>query len=51
MSQFKSFIEGIIQPSRHSTDLVETVYLDLEKRDLPLYNTFALDYAKYLQSE
>ena len=50
MSQFKSFIEGIIQPSRHSTDLVETVYLDLEKRDLPLYNTYALEYAKYLQT-
>ena len=51
MDQFKGFVEGIVQPSRHSTELIDTIYLDLEKRDLPLYNTFALDYAKYLQSE
>ncbi len=50
MDQFKGFVEGIIQPSRHSTELIDTIYLDLEKRDLPLYNTFALEYAKYLQS-
>lgn len=50
MDQFKGFVEGIIQPSRHSTELIDTIYLDLEKRDLPLYNTFALEYAKYLQT-
>ena len=50
MDQFKGFVEGIIQPSRHSTELIDNIYLDLEKRDLPLYNTFALEYAKYLQS-
>ena len=51
MNQFQSFIEGMIMPSRYSTELVETIYLDLEKRDLPLYYTFALDYAAKLKTD
>ena len=28
MDQFKGFVEGIVQPSRHSTELIDTIYSD-----------------------
>jgi len=46
---FDKYVEMLIQPSRYSDALLDKIYLDLERRDLPLYDTFGLKYAKYLQ--
>ncbi len=48
---FSSFINDMVQPNRYSENMVQTIYLDLEVRKVPLYNTFALDYAKVLQRD
>lgn len=46
---FVPFIISVLQPTRHVTMFVDKVYLDLEKRNLPLYHTFALGFSKNLQ--
>ena len=48
---FDKYIEMLIQPSRYSDALLDKIYLDLEVRDLPLYDTFALKYSKKLQDK
>lgn len=45
---FNKIIDGLLQPNRSSLVLVNQIYLDLEQRSLPLYDTFALEYAKSL---
>lgn len=47
-NKFDSFIDSLLQPSRNSLILIEQIYLDLEKRDIPLYQTFALKYSRFL---
>lgn len=47
--QFESVVSSLYQPTRHFAYSAERVYLDLEVSRIPLYNTFALDYAKVLK--
>ena len=46
---FENMMKNYLQPLRYSFDVIETVYLDLEQRDYPFYQTFALQYAKELR--
>lgn len=48
---FYTFITNTLQPTRHFTNVAENVYLDLERREQTLYNTFALVFAKKLKKE
>lgn len=50
-ASFNQFLTNHLQPTRHFVDVAEIVYLDLEKRPQPLYNTFALVLSKsYIKS-
>ena len=51
VSEFKSYLDGLLQTSRYTLLKIENVYLDLEKLDLPLFNTYALDLARKLKDE
>ena len=51
LPSFENFVNDIVQPNRYSEHMVDKIYLDLEQRNLPLYRTFALDYAKKLQDD
>lgn len=48
-SQFEGMVSSLYQPTRHFAYAVENVYLDLEVTKIPLYNTFALEYAKKIK--
>ncbi len=48
---FYTFITNTLQPTRHFTNVAENVYLDLERREQTLYNTFALVFARKLKKE
>lgn len=48
---FHTFITNTLQPTRHFTNVAENVYLDLERREQTLYNTFALVFARKLKKE
>lgn len=48
---FYTFITNTLQPTRHFTNVAENVYLDLERREQTLYNTFALVFAKKIKKE
>lgn len=48
---FDNFMSNLLQPLRYSLGVVEKVYLDLEERNVPLYNTYALEYAKTLHEK
>lgn len=50
-ASFNQFLTNHLQPTRHFVDVAEIVYLDLEKRPQPLYNTFALVLSKKLHKE
>ncbi len=46
---FNSKVDALYQSNRYGLNEAETVYLDLEHRNIPLFNSFALDYAKKLK--
>ena len=46
---FKSKVDALYQSNRYGLNEAKTIYLDLEQRDIPQYNTFALAYAKDLR--
>ena len=48
---FNSIMENHLQVLRYADQVVNNLYLDLEKRTVPLYNTFALEYASKIQKE
>lgn len=48
---FNRILQNMLQPTRHFVDVAENVYLDFEKRNLPLYDTFALNLSKRLKKE
>ncbi|MBQ3000911.1 MAG: aminopeptidase P N-terminal domain-containing protein [Bacilli bacterium] len=48
---FDNFMSNLLQPLRYSLGVVERVYLDLEERNVPLYNTYSLEYAKTLHEK
>lgn len=48
---FKRFLASTLQPTRHFVMIAENVYLDLERRQQPLYNTFALNLSKQILKE
>lgn len=50
-SNFDSFIRNLIQPNRNVLRAVKNIYLDLEVRDIPQYNTFALEYSKEIKNK
>lgn len=45
----KSKVDALYQSNRYGLNEAKTIYLDLEQRDIPQYNTFALAYAKDLR--
>ena len=47
---FNSKVDALYQSNRYGLNEVSTVYLDLEQRNIPLYNTYALDYANKLRN-
>ena len=50
-SEFTTFMNNHLQMLRYSKGVAENIYLDLERRDLPNYTTFALEYAKMLKED
>lgn len=48
-SNFENFVRNLIQPNRNVLRPIKNIYLDLENRNIPLYNTFALDYSKKIK--
>lgn len=50
-SSFNRFITNMLQPTRHFVDVAENVYLDLERRPIKLYNTFALSFSRMLKKD
>lgn len=47
---FNAKVDALYQSNRYGLNEVTTVYLDLEQRNIPLYNTYALDYASKLRN-
>lgn len=47
---FNDFMKNHLQVLRYANQVAKTLYLDLEKHDNPLYDTFALNYAHKVQS-
>lgn len=48
---FNRILQNMLQPTRHFVEVAENVYLDLEKRNIPLYDTFALNLSKSLKQD
>lgn len=48
---FNQIMENHFQVLRYADQVANNLYLDLEKRNVPLYNTFALEYAAKIQKE
>ncbi len=51
LDNFNQIMANHLQVLRYADQVATILYLDLEKRNNPLYNTFALDYAKTIQSD
>ena len=51
IENFDNIIVNHLQVLRYADQVAKVLYLDLEKRGTPLYNTFALDYAKQIQKD
>ena len=51
MEDFDNYLSNLLQTSRYAMTKIQMVYLDLEKVDLPLYQTYALSLAHKLQKE
>lgn len=49
LETFKSKVDALYQSNRYGLNEAKIVYLDLEQRNIPQYNTFALAYAKDLR--
>lgn len=48
---FNSKVEILYQSNRYGLVEAENIYLDLEQRNIPLYNSFALEYAKKIKDK
>lgn len=46
---FDNFVRNLIQPNRNVLKPIKNIYLDLENRNIPLYNTFALNYSQKIK--
>lgn len=51
LNSFEVKVESLYQSNRYGLSEASTVYLDLEQRNIPLYNTFALEYAKKIKDK
>lgn len=51
LNSFNLKVESLYQSNRYGLSEANTVYLDLEQRNIPLYNTFALDYARIIKDK
>ena len=47
---FNDYMKNHLQVLRYANQVANTLYLDLEKHDNPLYDTFALNYAHKVQT-
>ena len=45
LEEFENYMQNHLQVLRYADQVAKNLYLDLEKHDLPLYQTFALNYA------
>lgn len=45
------FVGSLFQSNRYGLVEASAVYLDLEQRNIPQYNTFALEYVKHIQKK
>lgn len=50
-SAFNKYLVTTLQPTRHFENVAENVYLDLERREQALYNTFALVLSRRLRKD
>ncbi len=50
INKFNNFISSLFQSNRYGLVEATKIYLDLEMRNIPEYNTFALEFAKYLKA-
>ena len=50
-NNFSNVVSSLYQSNRYGLNEAHVVYLDLEQRNVPLYNTFALEYAKELNEK
>ena len=48
-NSFNQLLNSLFQPTRHFVDIAKNVYLDLERRNQELYNSFALCLAKKIK--
>lgn len=48
---FNRVLQNMLQPTRHFVENADNVYLDFERRNLPLYTTFALSLSKCLKKD
>lgn len=48
---FQSFLFNLLQPALSFYGRIDRVYLDLERRDQPLYNSFGLNFASQIQEK
>lgn len=51
LNLFDSKVEGLYQSNRYGLNEAKTIYLDLEQRNLKLYNTFGLEYARKIKDK
>lgn len=49
VKEFDNFIFSLLQAHRKSLGQIETVYLDLDQKKNPLFNSFGLEYARHLR--
>ncbi len=47
--EYTTFIHNLFQPSRISPSVIEKISLDLESKNVPMYSSFALNYAKSIK--
>ena len=51
LEEFDNYMQNHLQVLRYADQVAKNIYLDLEKYDLPLYQTFALNYAKKVSKD
>lgn len=49
IENFQKYFEGLLQTARYTMVKIDKVYLDLENVDLPLFNSFALNFSKQIR--
>lgn len=51
LDEFDQYMQNHLQVLRYADQVAKNLYLDLEKHDLPLYQTFAINYANKIAKD